>query len=250
MNFHKDILNELNEISPLVASIPRVNPLSVPENYFKGLSSNILDKIEFSGDESGFAKIASPFQAPDGYFEHISRDILALVKDNAVTAEGEIQKLSPVLAQVQHMNVFETPEGYFNSLPSVILSKVKAVPAKIVTMRKPAILRYAAAAVISGIMGLSLFSIFNNQDASGIAGYSAGVMETAAGIVSANSFDQELKTLSYSDIEHYLEQSGQDVEAALVASATEEPGTLPAADTYLFNENALDDFLNKMNLNN
>ena len=74
-------------------------------------------------------------------------------------------------------------------------------------------------------------------------------MQQASRIVQSNSFDKELDALSGKDIEQYLKQSGQNVEAALVASVTDD-ANLPSQDEYLYDENTLDEFLKTMNLNN
>ncbi|MEO7463176.1 MAG: hypothetical protein ABIT96_10640 [Ferruginibacter sp.] len=211
--------------------------------------TNVLDSIQLEVEQLSAGKVSSPFNVPEGYFEQLTTAVLSAIHTDDISSRKEIESLSPLLSGIQSHNIFRVPEGYFENLSINMNTPAKAVLAPVVRFRKPAFLRYAAAAVISGVLGLSLFSVFNNN-ASTHPGYSAGVMKEATAMVNENSFDEAFKTLSASDIEQYLQQSGQDVEAALVASVTEEPAKLPAADDYILDENALDNFLNDMNLNN
>jgi hypothetical protein len=67
--------------------------------------------------------------------------------------------------------------------------------------------------------------------------------------MSTNSFDKEFSSVSDDAIVSFLESKGQDVEAALVASLTDEKN-LPEADDYIINENTLDQVLKTLDLNN
>ncbi|MEO7045517.1 MAG: hypothetical protein ABI091_09455, partial [Ferruginibacter sp.] len=75
-------------------------------------------------------------------------------------------------------------------------------------------------------------------------------MADAKQIIKNNSFDQELNTISDNDIEQYLQKRGLDVNAALVASSTDDNSNLPAPEDYINNDNTLDNYLNNANLNN
>lgn len=248
MYFNDDILKELKEFSPLLATMPRFNPFKVPEGYFNTLVPSILDSIELETEHLSAGKVSSPFEVPNDYFNTLAANVMMEIKSGSLTVKEEINSLSPLLASLQGLDTYQVPAGFFDDLvPNQ--APVHSTSARVIKLRKPVFLRYAAAAVISGIMGLSFFSVFNHSSQKSL-GYSAVVMNEASSIVKSNSFDQEFKSLSSDDIEYYLEQSGQDVEAALVASVTEEPNALPAADAYLKDDNTLDEFLNKMNLNN
>ena len=77
----------------------------------------------------------------------------------------------------------------------------------------------------------------------------AATKNSANNILKTGTFDKELETVSDKDIEQYLEQGGQDVNAALVAASTDDEATLPEAAEYLLDENALDNYLKKKHLN-
>jgi hypothetical protein len=249
VQLNKEILNELKAISPLLAEMERINVFTVPGGYFNAFASNLADRLEFGEDAGRIAKVATPFAAPEGYFENLSHNIMSAIKADDSGNVNESNEISPVFTELKHKNPFTVPVGYFENLPAVILSKLPK-EAKLVNMRRPAFIRYAVAAVITGILGLSLFTVFDNKKGNEtLPQYSAQVMQQANQIVQSNSFDKELDALSGKDIEQYLKQSGQNVEAALVASVTDD-ANLPSQDEYLYNDNTLDELLKTINLNN
>jgi hypothetical protein len=116
-------LNELREISPVVAGIGHLVPYSVPAGYFEGLAGRLLQLVK--ADEASkpvLPKTNNPYQVPQGYFEGLANTILQRIKaDDNVT-------LSPALQQANN-NPYEVPQGYFDNLPAAILNRVKATAA-------------------------------------------------------------------------------------------------------------------------
>src|SRR6202035_3025997 len=124
-----EIWNELLEISPLVAKIPRPNDLfSLPEGYFDQLADDFLTQIlAGQADKTPFFLTeldkSLNFPIPGKYFENLPDKILALVKAGAgLSAREEIQGLSPVLNQIDRKNPFALPPGYFNNLSGQLLA--------------------------------------------------------------------------------------------------------------------------------
>lgn len=251
MTSNKEIQDELNEISPVVAGIPRVNTFSVPENYFNELPFNIL-QLQQSDITPSFAKISEPLSVPEGYFDGLAGSILNKIKSQAIeSAAAEIAKLSPTIAAIGNKNIFTTPRSYFDHVSTQVLDSIakENAPAKVVEMKKrPGFIRYMAAAAVAGVIGLSIFNL-TGKNAAGNVTTEIPAMAEAEKIIKDKSFDAELNSLTDKDIEQYLKESGQDVDAALVASATDDTN-LPSAEDYIIDDNTLNEFLNKINLNN
>ncbi|RYY70221.1 MAG: hypothetical protein EOO13_07230 [Chitinophagaceae bacterium] len=289
MNQSSNILDELRELSPTLAQIPRVNVFkapegyfetlsalllletagdtnqlrmqrSVPEGYFDGLAANIMNRIkvaESSTENSvdSISAIIGPignrniFTVPDGYFETLADSIMQRISDETGSdVMRETNSISPVLAAIGNKNVFRVPEHYFETL-SISRNTEISAPAKLVRMTpRRAILKYAAAAVITGLLATSAFFAFNKNENEGEL--NAVVMKEAESIIDNKSFDKELASLNDADIVNFLESKGQDVDAALVASLTEDTKALPEAADYLINENTLDEVLKDLDLNN
>jgi len=149
----------------------------VPEGYFENLAGNIINRIK-AGDAAnakeelellspllGRIEKTNPFSSPEDYFTDISDNIVAGVKAIAFVNE-ELENLSPVMMGLKNKQVYDVPDGYFETVPAVILQKAKEQqPAKLIGINfSKRIIRYAAAAVVTGILVLSGY-LYQNKNA-------------------------------------------------------------------------------------
>jgi len=95
---------------------------------------------------------ANIFTVPNSYFEHLAAELTQ--KCSVVT---ETEMISATVVSIGNKNQFTVPEGYFNKVTNNIISALPAAT-KVVKMQGHfRILRYAAAAVIVGLLGLLVF---------------------------------------------------------------------------------------------
>ena len=274
MHSNLTIQNELKELNSILAGIPNTNVYTVPDGYFEAMVLDVMHTIQ---QEPGMA--GTNGSVPDGYFEGLAASIMNKIKSGAVEEEGssllsslksintytvpqgyfdslagnvmdkinasEAEEESELLYSVKGINPYKVPEGYFDGLATDIVSKLPQ-PAKIIVMQKrPSIFRYAAAAVITGIIGLSVISVIDNRQPENTVDQ---VAVTGSNASSDKSFDDAVAKISDEDILAYLKTSGDDVNAALVASATEGKN-LPEELDYMTDDKTLDNFLNELNIN-
>ena len=244
MKNRADILTEINGISKTVASIPFVNVFTVDETYFSSLTQVITAKINA-------ADSLKNLRVPDGYFESLAGNILTKIHslENDVTVE--LKEISPLMAGIENKETYTVPAGYFNGL-GFLNNQQK--PAKVIAINKPRLFfKYAAAAVITGLLGLSIVNIVDTNNTQ------ISIKTTAETITGSNkpntvlmsgNFDDALQNVSDNEIEQYLQKSGQDVNAALVASSIDDVDKLPEATDYLLDENVLENYLKENNLKN
>jgi len=173
-----------------------IMPMDVPAGYFDGLAASILSKIKQSesvlpdhGSEllAGIGKVM-PYQVPSGYFEQTVNHLESVYWNESAPN---------VLTVIGKKNPYTAPEGYFKQLPSRLLNQVR-------TIRKPApvfplsfvkkVYRYAAAAVVIGILSVSALMIFRNQ-------------QSVNPGATATSFD--INSISIDELQNYL--TGQDL---------------------------------------
>ena len=227
----------------------------VPNGYFNTLANTILTKIKAQEFEDADTEIKalSPqlfnvknkrtFETPPGYFDSLAGSILTKIRaQETEDAATEIRTLSPMLYSIQNKNVFEVPQGYFKNVSDDVLNNVKPQP-KVITMqsRSSSFLKYAVAAAFTGVMALGVFKFTTKtNDDSVLPGY------VTAGLQVQN-VDQELANISDAEIVKYLESSGTDVKAAVVANSVDE-NELPSQEDYLMDEKALDKYLNSINI--
>ena len=280
MQLNSNILKELEELSPTLAGLPQNNVFKVPEGYFESFSGELLLKTSLS---------ATTYRVPEGYFDQLAGQILSTLKtsEQVSNVAAEMLTLSPTVAGIGKNNVFSVPNhyfvqtahqtevhaetfaisalvadigktipytvptGYFEQFAGSILAK-KETTATIVSMKsRPFAWRYAAAAAITAVMALSVWFIMDNNNQQAAGTMTAAVQQEAKKILVNNSFEQEMSTISDAAIVEFLENKGQNVEAALVASYTEveDESKLPDATDYMLNENTLDELLQTLQLN-
>lgn len=244
-----EILNELKGISPTLAEIEKVNVFSVPEGYFVGLDEKIATTVFLQqGKKTDFQKI------PEGYFDSLSSKILLKIKEEENSAEGEIKSISPALHYLKEENVFDVPEGYFDDLSSKILSRIKGENTKIISFNSARKWwKYAAAAVVAGIITIFSYQLFNTQspDSSKPLIVASPTMpeyiQLASQYKTVAQINQGIASLSDDEIAKYLERNTTilDDEALIKNTDTKE---LPTADDYLIDDNALNNYLQKINV--
>jgi hypothetical protein len=131
MENRNTILNELKEISPVVAQIGFQLPYQVPAGYFEGLPEQILARVKGSEEEGSpvlGSKKDNPYHVPQGYFENFAANILQRIKANeAQTAKDELEALSPLLSGLSKKTPFSTPAGYFEELTDNAVAGARAI---------------------------------------------------------------------------------------------------------------------------
>ena len=144
MEQNADISKELREISNLVSDLGKRNPYQVPEGYFETFSQQILEKVN---------KTTSP-----GY--------------NIYNAGEEIMAISPLLAGLKNKQAFSVPEGYFEQLTGAVSAEVInqphiTAPVYNISTGNRKWIRYAAAAIVTGVIGISAFFFTNRHSPAG-----------------------------------------------------------------------------------
>lgn len=98
MERNKDILNELNSISSILAEAPAKMPHYVPENYFDNLSGRILAKAQLHTKED--TQAPASYHIPVGYFEAFPQRVLEKAKHNEandIIYQPPKQKANPII---------------------------------------------------------------------------------------------------------------------------------------------------------
>lgn len=240
MKFSHEIYEELNDISPVLAGIGKKNVFSVPEGYFDELTVSTLKSVGTG--------VLQTLTVPEGYFESLATSVLDKIKSLEIDPASELRTLSPMLYSVQNENVFDVPRGYFNNLEKDILDKIAKPQVKVVELKKrDSIWKYAVAAVVTGVISVSSFMMFNSSP-------STKSNETSVAIKEAGKFKNEtqingaIASLSDDDIIKYLEKTGTDVDNEALAAGIDEKA-LPEAKDYLLDENVLETYLNETDKN-
>lgn len=197
MKSRETILDELKQISPLLAGIDPVNPYSVPYLYFEELEGKVKKAISESEEFSGFKsqgdsllnqtryelpgilndlKAGNSMTVPAGYFDSFASNVLQKIKEEEANAEKlspePVFELKPV-PRNRDLNelksVPQNPEPVFEETSKPSKSETGGRVIKMAPRRK-VYFQWAAAAVTIGIIALAVFLYNGNrQPANNIA---------------------------------------------------------------------------------
>jgi hypothetical protein len=236
MQRNNNILDELKSLSDFVATIPYTNVYTVEANYFNNLEEDVKSQLFLSALSN-----KNEATVPEGYFENLSSSILQKIK---ASEHKEQEYTSTLLSSIGNKNVYEIPKGFFEQL-------IYPKNTRVVKIGTSNVFKYAAAAVITGLLGFGIFTYTSNTEKNDVAIINTSNIKAGNEILKTNSFDNELALLSEKDVESYLTDNGEDINAALVATTVNDENTiLPKTEDYFLDDNTLDDFLKENNLTN
>ncbi len=282
-----DILNELKELSPLLAGLEKVNVFTVPIGYFERLQEDILMgvKVETGGVLLNSIINQTSMQVPQGYFESLSDNILNKIKTEEAATVNE---LSPMLHSIKNKNTFTVPQGYFESLSANILGKIKEgettaselkelsplifsiqnknifnvpqgyfelLPDRILNKIKPQQAKVVTMQKrTAAILKYAVAAVFMGVMALGVYKFTNSgdikkvVPINYSGIMKTN-VDGELATISDDEILSFLTKEGVDVDAAVAAAQIDDKLDAGETDTDKAESNEIDDLLNQLDEN-
>ncbi|MBN9379558.1 MAG: hypothetical protein J0H74_02255 [Chitinophagaceae bacterium] len=142
MQLKKEILEELGQLSMVIAGIPRQMPYEIPEGYFEAFPEKMLHLLTEPADTKD--EVLNPgwgkepvFSVPDGYFEGFAARMMDRIKAGttgmrqgeqaissptpaAMEAREELAGLSPLLSRIDKKMPYRAPEGYFDALEPAV----------------------------------------------------------------------------------------------------------------------------------
>lgn len=229
-------------VSPLLAGADRINVFTVPPGYFEELAQKIRSQAILYPAEK-----RESLQVPEGYFNTLSDRILARVH----SSEAE-EVLSPLLASLRDKNPFTVPPHYFHSFSGDVIRKINIPGAKVITMasRKKQGWKYAAAAIVTGIIALASLQLFTKNTAGGdqtasIAASMPDYIRLSLQYKTPEALSEGIASLSDEDIVNYLEKNGNITDNELLIKDADVQN-LPSADDYLLDTNTLNNYLEKI----
>lgn len=102
-----------------------------------------------------------PYQVPAGYFEHFAENLLPKIKAEEENPDTELNVISPLLAGLNRRTPYRVPDQYFNEFR--IQKDLPVSPEARIMLIHPGnrLMRYAAAAVITGAIATAAFFSFH-----------------------------------------------------------------------------------------
>lgn len=201
MENRQNILQELKELSVVVANLPKQNTFSVPADYFQQFPALVLARIK--AENADFGKKQVPYNIPANYFDGLADNILHKIKQQDQSVEEELNELAPILNTISKAPVYKVPEGYFESLEVTLPVNIAKPSAKVFSLGKTKrILQYAVAACIAAIVVLGAYLYTNHQssvnDTAMVIPYDSAV---------EMNINKELSKVDEQEINQYLNES-------------------------------------------
>ncbi len=186
-----NILAELSEVAPTLATINNAMVYTLPNGYFNGLSEAILTQIS----AENLPKIAAPFTVPQDYFNTLSNNVLAAISKE-VTSKNEVieelETIAPLLNTINKSAVYTVPAEYFTSFkPVIATSTTKGKLVSMASFRRK--LLYVAAACVIGLIAVGAFVFSNKTEKIDYAAYKKIDVNTT------------INTISNEELINYLE---------------------------------------------
>lgn len=223
----------------------------VPNNYFDSLANVILNKIQPQQSAELTerlleAKHQPTFEVPEGYFDQLANRIQQRVLHP--TAADEIEQLSPVLAAISREPIFEVPVNYFETL--AIKPSAKS-PAKVIKINSfKSAFKYAAAAIVVLVVTFGIIKLPSKISGNSIENDMAMEESIERGRnMSDQTFNQKLNELNEDDIIQYLQKTSTDADLTAISSSLSTE-TLPNEEEHLLDEAALEKILMEPGSNN
>jgi hypothetical protein len=159
MQNREEIAVELTSLVSAATAWPVAVPYKVPVGYFDALSEMILERISI-----GLPNKVHVFEVPENYFEQFPDAILRAVRH--VEVSDELQEVAPFLQSIPKTNPYQTNTAPVLDIQAMITEKAVTDTGKVIAMpaiRKSPWIRFAAAAVMIGVLVTAAFIYNGNQ---------------------------------------------------------------------------------------
>lgn len=209
MTPNNNIAQELRDLGSSLADLSAQNTYSVPEGYFDRLAQQVLSRIRAMEAETAAEELehlspllsqlpkTMPNTVPAGYFEGLESTLVSVAMYGEQEAKEELENISPLLSSLKKEMPYNVPAGYFETISAPVAASQPT--AKVVSMggnRKW--FRYAAAAVVTGVIAILGFLYLSNDNSESTTGTSMARYQ--------KSMLKEIKKTSDTELNEFVKQ--------------------------------------------
>lgn len=196
-----------------------------------------LDKISSIVSNIPFVNV---YTCSSDYFDDLSNELPLLINNY------KNQKFE--LKDINVNNTYQIPAGYFDNFSENVMQAIHDdVKANKSTIYKLNPVRIAIAACIVSILGFFIYNFSQIKQSNKLDSNTASLIKDADLILKKGSFDDEMNKVDEMDLVKYLQEGGQDVDAALVASLEDE-SQLNEKEIYLYDGETLNQYMKELNI--
>lgn len=110
-----NILTELLDVAPVLATVNKAVLYTIPTSYFNYLHQNVLAQIA----ANNLPNTTLPYVLPQGYFNALSGNVLAAIAKEAANENEvvvELEAIAPLLNTIDKLVVYTVPTQYFDTI--------------------------------------------------------------------------------------------------------------------------------------
>lgn len=230
MKNNEDILKELRELAPTLATVQKKNLYTVPDAYFANFSSMVLAQVQLSGVGKELSEVAPALaglsglnktEAPAAYFSNFSSGLLSKIRADEVA--DELTAIAPALSTMQKVNMYEAPAGYFHTFAQQVLQQATTAPQQKIQSALPVWLQGINNA-LEGVLG----AVFKPKYSFAFAGtlsiaFLAVMMFTKVEQQCAETdVECQLAQLSTSELDAYITENADEFHKSVLDISTDE----------------------------
>lgn len=180
------------------------------------------------------------YNCSSDYFDHLSKEI-SLIINSYNNQKFELKNL-------KETNTYQTPQGYFNNFSNHVIQAINDdVKVNRPNIHKLNIVKFAFAACFISLLGFFIYKFSSIKQNDELDPNTASLIKEANIIINKGSFEDEMNKVDEMDLVKYLQEGGQDVDAALVASLEDE-SPLNEKELYLYDGETLDQYMKELNI--
>lgn len=180
------------------------------------------------------------YSFPSDYFDYLSNEI---TNDLFKETNGDLQ-----LHEIKEKNTYQIPNGYFDTFSDNVINTIKTKDKiRVLKSRPLGYFRIALAACFISLLGFFIYKFFPEKQNNGLDQNTALLIKEANLIINNGSFEDEINDVDEKDLVKYLQDVGQDVDAALIASLDDET-QLNDKEIYLYDGETLTKYMNELNI--
>jgi hypothetical protein len=131
-----------------------------------------------------------PHSVPAGYFDTLGKKLEQTILTGNESAQEELETLSPLLSGLRNKKTYTVPAGYFENLQPAVDKENADSKAKVVSITSRKWFRYAAAAVVVGFVATIGFILLNKNESIDPASKSYAWVEKNLKKVSTNDINE------------------------------------------------------------
>jgi hypothetical protein len=204
--------------------------------------SNIQKELSEISSIIANVPFVNVYTCSSDYFDHFSKEV-SLITNGTNDQKFELKTLKETIT-------YQTPQAYFDNFSNNVIQAINNdVKVNRLNIYNLNLVKFAFAACFISLLGFFIYKFPSIKQNDNLDLKTASLIKEADLIIKKGSFEDEMNKIEEMDLVKYLQDGGQDVDAALVASLDDET-QLNDKEIYLYDGETMTNYLNELKIQN